>query len=123
MTDINALVEARQKIKDWLEKAEAAFKASIVTAAERLVKIDGMLMAALDEIGVENVKTAHGTVYFTHPESMRVIDKEAFFEWVAAENAFDVLTSAVSKDAIRERGEMPPGVEVTRIRKLCVRKN
>ncbi|MDD5305439.1 MAG: hypothetical protein PHS14_20255, partial [Elusimicrobia bacterium] len=105
-----------------LETFEARHKEELRPLQEAKTKLEGMMADALDEIGVENVKTSHGTVYFTRPENMKVVDKEVFFEWVVAEGAFDVLTSAVSKDAIKERGVIPPGVESVKIRQLRVRK-
>lgn len=122
MPNIDELTEQYQKVKARIETDEARHKEELRRFVEAKMKLEGMLADALDEIGVENVKTKHGTVYFTRPESMKVVDKEAFYEWVFAENAFDVLTAAVSKDAVRERGVIPPGVESVKIRKLCVRK-
>lgn len=123
MTDLNALVATRQTIKAKLEAMDAEHEQRCAKYKAGLMQIEGQIVDVMDANGLQNVKTEHGTAYFTHPESMRVVDKTAFFEWVVANNGFDVLTSHVSKDAIRSRGEIPPGIEVHRARKLAIRKS
>lgn len=119
---IVALVGARQSIKAQLELEEAAYEKKIAPLKDAVQKLEGTITTKMDTEGLDNVKTVYGTPYFTHPEQMRVVDRQSFFDWVLDNRAVDVLTSAVSKDAIRTRGEVPPGVEVTKIRKLCIRK-
>ncbi|MCI0563473.1 MAG: hypothetical protein MN733_33780 [Nitrososphaera sp.] len=123
MTDLNALVATRQSLKTKLEAMDAEHEQRCAKYKAGLMEIEGKIVEAMDAHGLQNVKTEHGTAYFTHPESMRVVDKHTFFEWVVANNGFDVLTSHVSKDAIRSRGEVPPGIEVSRVRKLAIRKS
>ncbi|MCI0562697.1 MAG: hypothetical protein MN733_29810 [Nitrososphaera sp.] len=123
MPDLNELIETRQSIKAKLEAMDAEHEQRCAKFKAGLMQIEGQITEAMDAHGLQNVKTEHGTAYFTHPESMRVVDKEVFFEWVVANNGFDVLTSHVSKDAIRSRGEIPPGIEVHRVRKLAIRKS
>jgi hypothetical protein len=117
-----ALMGARQRIKGQLEVEETAYENRIIPLKVAMQKLEGAIVDKMDAEQLDNVKTPYGTAYFTNPESMRVVDREVFFAWVVDNNATDVITSAVSKDAIRARGVCPPGVEITKIRKLCIRK-
>lgn len=105
---IRAYVEARIRLE---EKAE---------------KVKGQLSETLDEIGVENVKTENGTVFFKHPESYSISDPEGFVAWLVDRGAYEILPKTLArKEAVRAAcgdGEVPEGVEVTRIRTLNVRK-
>lgn len=120
---ITSLVGARQHIKEQLELEEIEYDKKIAPLKAAMLKLEGTIVDKMDAERLDNVKTPSGTAYFTNPESMKVIDREVFFAWVIKEEAFDVLTSAVSKDAVRARGVYPPGMEITKIRKLCIRKS
>ncbi len=93
---------------------------------EKAQEVKGKLMETLDELGVENIKTEAGTVYFTHPENYSVSDPESFVAWVVDRGAYEILPKTLArKEAVRAacgEGEVPEGVEVTRIRNLNVRK-
>lgn len=126
---ISALTGARQNLKSQLASEEEAYEKKIAPLKEAMLKIEGMIVDKMDAEQLDNVKTSYGTAYFTHPETMRVMDRENFFCWVLKNvdnGSFDVLTSAVSKDAVRARINnglsAPYGVEITKIRKLCIRK-
>jgi hypothetical protein len=120
-----ALVGARQRIKQQLELEAANYEKKIMGMTAAMLKIEGAVTNKMNADALDNVKTPYGTAYFSNVESMRVTNRENFFGWVLSNvdnGSFDVLTSAVSKDAIRARGVIPAGVEVTKFRKLCIRK-
>lgn len=120
---ITALVGARQRVKELIAREDAIYEARVGPLKANLIKLDGMIGVKMDDEELQNVKTPYGTAYFSTLDSMKVMDREVFFAWVLDNRAVDVLTTAVSKDAIRERGELPPGVELSQIRKLNVRKS
>lgn len=119
---VGSLIGARQRVKAQLEREEADYGNKIAPLKEAMQKLEGAIVDKMDAERLDNVKTPYGTAYFTNPESMRVTNRDAFMDWVIDNNAYDVLTSAVSRDAIRARGVIPPGVETSTIRKLCIRK-
>ncbi len=128
LTDISSLVDTHFKIKAKLAEIEADYKQKCAPYEAARDKVQGALVEALDEMGVENVKTAHGTPYFTHPETYKITDPEAFLGWVVENDAYSILPETLArKEAIRAQmpeGEAaPPGVDVTTVRKLCVRKS
>jgi hypothetical protein len=120
--DLFQLIEARQTIKAKLEAMDKEHEEATKEWKAGLMQVEGKIVTELDSRGIENFRAGNNTAYFEHIENMRVLDRQDFFEWVIANDATDVLTSHVSKDAIRARGEIPPGIEVSRIRKLRIRK-
>lgn len=98
-------------------------KKQIAKLSDHLEMVRGALTMKMDANQLDNVKTPFGTPYFSTFESMRVIDREMFFDWVFDHKAADVLTAALSRDAVRERsqhGENIPGLHIVPVRKLRV---
>lgn len=125
MTAIDKLVEAHFKIKNEIDRRTKALDEELKPFVEKLKKIDGMIMTAMDEMGVVNVKTEHGTPYFTHPETFKIVDKPSFVEWVINNEAYGVLPDTLSrKEAVRDFIDegLPDCLEATIIRKLQVKK-
>lgn len=118
-----ALMGGRARVKEQLAQEETAYEKKIAPLLAAVQKLEGAIVDKMDANGDTQVKNQYGTAYFTNPESMKVIDRDIFFAWVVDNGAYDVLTSAISKDAVRERGVYPPGISVSRIRKLCIRKS
>ena len=89
-------------------------------------------MAQMDTLGLDSVKSKHGTVYTTVFESVTVADAESFFEYVKQNDAYHLLEKRASKtEVLHIMGDRedsgrpnppPPGLNYTAIRKLGVRK-
>lgn len=119
MVDVNRLTKAYIKLrdarselkKDW-EKEDAKFK-------EKLEKIEGALLKFLNETQQNSSKTDAGIVYRQEEITPTGADWDAFYGWVAKNNAFDALERRIKKTFIREYmdthdGGIPPGVSVYR---------
>ena len=123
--DVNSLIGAYKMLEAKIDEVEARYKEAVAPLKEKLQQLSGAIAIKMDENKLENVRTSFGTAYFAVIESIKVTDKDVFFGWVIANEAADVLTSAVSREAIRDRrdrGEEVPGLEITPIRKLHIRK-
>jgi hypothetical protein len=119
-----------------LRDRRAALKAEFSEADGELKgmqeKIEKWLDIQMNELGVTSVKTTAGTAYTSHVESTKVADWQAFLDFVMEERAFDLLVHNVNKTACRERmnpdrngmyaDPPPPGVDLTRIKKINIRK-
>ena len=66
----------------------------------------------------QSVKTESGTVFWKENVSVKVTDREAWFDWVNENQAWDMLTTHVSKEAYQtwvddhNRTELPPGTDM-----------
>lgn len=116
-------VRFRQKLKAKLEAMEADFKAATADLRDGLVDLDVMISFDMDAMGVTTTRTVDGWVpYFSRTENYEVTDRMVFFDWVRENDGFDVLTNHVSKEAIRSRGEIPDGIQLTIGRRLNIKK-
>ena len=86
-------------------------------------------MKEINRVEGDAIKTEDGTAYRTPQTFFRVADRDAWFNWVFKTGHRDMLTAAVSKDAVKEfmaeenNGAPPPGVTVTQIYRINVRSN
>jgi hypothetical protein len=68
-----------------------------------------------------------GTFFLKTSQSVKVADRQQFFDYVFEHRAVNMLTAHVAKDAVEEYQEkhndaLPPGITVDRIVQLQVRK-
>ena len=118
---VGAYVKLRQK-KAAL-KAEYDEKCKPVDAA--MERIEGALLDTFNQMGVESVKTPHGTAYTTTRTSAKVADWDAFIAYVKAHDAFELLERRAGKDAVDQfrsaNDELPPGITWTAVKAVNFR--
>ena len=114
---IDALVEQMVKVRDKLKEADDAHKEKTKVARDYKEKLEGALLAKLNEVGGESVKTAHGTVYRTTRRSATIADGGTFREFVVSNEAFDLVDWRANANAvddfIKNEGTPPPGINFT----------
>ena len=124
-TVVQSYVETRAKIKE-LEDQISELKAF-------QAKKEEYLNQQMTLMGVENVKTAHGTAYSTVAESVTVADQGAFFDWVQRTGSWECIEKRAAKTAILQimgddegngrPNPLPPGLNYTAIKKINIRKS
>lgn len=128
------LVSRYLKMRAFLEKEAEAQAAYVKGIVDGMTVIGGVLhQRLLDRTpnwkpGVKASGSAGGGTFFLKTDtSVKVADRQAFHEFVLANNATMFLTAHVAKEAVEEyqkehSGDTPPGVTVDYIAKLQVRK-
>lgn len=120
MSEISELLEQYVLIADYVDSAEAQIK----PAKEALANIKETLLAKMNELGLNSLKSnaGHG-VARVMSTSAKVVDAEAFYDFVFDTGDTSFLTKHVSKDAVdaylTATNQLPPGVtseSVTTIR-------
>jgi hypothetical protein len=100
---------------DRLEALTARYKADEKEAKERLTKLSSVIKTEADKVGLEMIKSDYGTMTWKHSRSVTISDGEAFFNYVKANDRFDLLqkrvTSAVALEII-DSGEVLPGTAI-----------
>jgi hypothetical protein len=114
---IAELIQLRVQIKTALQRLET----EQLPYRDGLAKVDAKIIAAMDANGLNSIKTEHGTAYFSTLNAYSITDRKLFFDWMIENDATDILTSHVSKEALREREQLPPGIAVTNVRRLNIR--
>lgn len=124
--DFDSLVAAYVMLRDSKEEAKREF-------TERTAPIDGLMKTAsskllelLDKSGQEGAKTKHGSVYKVKKLTAKVADWNVLLDFIKKHKAWDLLTHAVSKDAVKSRvdetGEIVPGVDLVTFIDVGVRR-
>ena len=101
--------------KEELAKKQKADNARINNALD---KIEAMLMAQMEDIGSDSIKTKAGTCYRSIRTSVKVEDRETFLDFVKTNEAWELLESrAAKKDVetfLEEHQDIPPGLSIRR---------
>lgn len=90
-------------------------------------RIEGRLLELLTESGQDSAKTKYGTAYKKPFLSAKVADWNVLIEYVKKNDAFDLLTKSVAKDAVKARitetGEIVPGVDLVTTQQVGIRRS
>ncbi len=80
----------------------------------------------MEQAGADNIKTAHGTCYSTTRYTASLADPEAFMKFVRDTGSFDLLDRKANvtavKDYVAEKSCLPPGVNLSAIKTVGVRR-
>ena len=115
------------KLRDHVTERKKVHTAELKPYDEALTIIENALAVELNRQGLQSFKGEHGTAFKKRSMSVRTVDREALFSYVQETGNYSYLTSAVSKDAVKEHLEKyddvpPPGVDVTFFVEVQVRK-
>ena len=107
--------------------AREAWEAHEAELDAKLNEIKNFMLATLNESGMESVKTSEGTFFRKEKIIPQGADWDAFYKWVAENDAFDALerrikSTFVSQYMDEHDGVAPPGVNVFRSWQVGVRK-
>ena len=118
---IRQYIALRRKVEQLKEEAEKAAK----PFEEGQKALGAWLMAYLGEAGLASLKSEFGTAYTATRTSTKVVDRDAFVDFVANghwEFAVVAADRGQTETYMEEhKGELPPGVEVSRIKTIHVR--
>lgn len=106
-------------------KAEYDMKAGKLD--EVMSKIEAKLIQVFEETGMDSVKTEFGTAYTTTRTTASVADREAFMEYIRANDEWPLMEVRASKAAIEQyksiHEELPPGINWREERVVNVRRS
>ena len=120
--DVQKYIMLREK----KSQLEAEHKKKLAVIDMFMEEIETKISAQALAEGVTGYKTEYGTVFFSEVARVNIADWGAILQWIQQNNAYDVLTKAVKKDAInsivQSTGLVPPGLDYSRIRTFNCRK-
>ena len=114
------------ELRDRVDAKTRAYKDSIKQDETDIDLLENLLLAEINKLGGQSIKTANGTALRTTLTSFRVADREVWVNWVIANNQGDMLTLHVAKDAVKEftdQNGLPPGLNMTTIHRCNVRRS
>jgi hypothetical protein len=89
-------------------------------------ELTGIIQSCLEAVGAESIKTAEGTAYTTTRYTASLADPKAFMDYVIEYKKFDLMDRKANAPAVRdyvaETGSLPPGVTLSSIATIGVRR-
>jgi hypothetical protein len=107
------------KIRDKRSELKKTWEVEDLKLKDQLDTIESFFLETLQALGVENARTKHGTIYRTLDVKPSCEDWNAFYAWIAENEAFDALERRVKKSFITQfmednKDELPPGITVVK---------
>jgi hypothetical protein len=123
-------VEKRVKqyvaVRDHIKVIEERHKKELEQWVSDKEKLTGIIQAALAAAGAESIKTSEGTAYTTTRYTASLADPKAFMDFVIENKQFDLMDRKANAPAVRdycaEKGSLPPGVNLSSISTIGVRR-
>lgn len=124
---IDVRVDQYVKLRDKIKDIEARHKEELKPYKETLEKLNAVILAHLNLVGGESIRTSSGTAYVTEKKSASLADPQAFMEYVIGNEAWDLLDRKANAkavaDYIDENNAPPPGVNFTTTSVVGVRRS
>lgn len=123
------LVQRYLELRAYVEARTKAFEDELAPYKQGMETIEGAVHKYLDDNNLDNIKCETGTAFKKSGTRVRVVDRNAFNEFVGQQPDFSGLayfTNAVSKEMIveyvKQHETPPPGVDYTRYIEVQFRK-
>ncbi len=121
------IIKKRIEIRDYLERKAKERETEDLPYQEAVSALEGMISMLMQQQGVDSIKTEFGTAYKSQVMAVKMADRDVFLDFVINTDSRQFLTSAVTKEAVKEyldehNSALPPGLDVTYIIKTNFRK-
>ena len=104
------------ELKDFVEQEEKEVTDRLAPYKEAMNTLKGAAALIAKETGQTSLSTEDGTAFPVTQKRVKCINKDAFLDWVIANDYRQFLTSHVAKDAVIEyvdgAAKLPPGVQL-----------
>lgn len=114
------------EVKRQVEELDREHKANKAKLTEKLVALENWITAKAQEDGLETIKTAAGTAYWSTHHTATVASREEFFNFCKEHDAWDMVEARASKTGVKSyiesAGSPPPGVNFSSTRVFNLRK-
>jgi phage host-nuclease inhibitor protein Gam len=116
------------QLRDKKAEMKAEFDATIAPLNEKMDRLEAKLLDVFNKTGMDSVKTENGTAYTAVRTTASIADREAFMEFVKANEEWSLLEVRASKTAIEQfrdsnNNELPPGVNIRSERVVNIRRS
>lgn len=123
---VDKRVEQYIRVRDAIQEANKKHEEQIKPLVEIQNLLTGWMQNFMEQAGADNIKTAHGTCYSTTRYTASLADPEAFMNHVISSKSFDLLDRKANvtavKEYVQEHGSLPPGVNLSSIKTVGVRR-
>ena len=113
------------KLRTEVERIEREAKTKTAELKSVMLDLENWITLRAQEDGLENVKTACGTAYWSTHYSAKCASRDALFEYCKTTGEWDLLEARPSKLAVKAHvaghGTPPPGVDFSAIKVFNLR--
>lgn len=125
--DLDAAVAHYIQLRDYKAKLEAEHKARIAEINQQMTNAENYFLHYLNESGQSGCKFPAGSLVVKTKTQTNLKDRAAFLEFVRSTGQIELLQTRVSSTAVSEfmetnNNQLPPGVEVTQVRAVEIRR-
>jgi len=114
-------------LRDKKAKMKAELDEAIKPIQEKMDKLEAKLLEAFQAAGVDSVKTEFGTAYTSVRTTASVADRDAFMEFVKANDEWSLIEVRAAKVAVEQfraaNDDLPPGINMREERVVNVRRS
>lgn len=115
------------ELRDQKEALSEKHAAELKPLNDATALIESWLMGKMNDLGCDNFKTDAGTAFRSTVVRAKVTDWEQLRDFILEHHEVDMLTRSVAGDAVKayaseHGGALPPGVELTSLMSLKVRR-
>ena len=116
------------QLRDKKAQMKSDFDASVAPINDKMEKLEAKLLDVFNKTGMDSVKTEHGTAYTAVRTTASVADREAFMEFVKANEEWSLIEVRAAKTAIEQfrdnnDKELPPGINIRSERVVNIRRS
>ena len=116
------------QLRDKKAQMESDFDASVAPINDKMEKLEAKLLDVFNKTGMDSVKTEHGTAYTAVRTTASVADREAFMDFVKANEEWSLIEVRAAKTAIEQfrdnnDNELPPGINIRSERVVNIRRS
>lgn len=120
-------VAAYIKLRDFKKNAEKEFKDSMERPNKAMETLEAALLDELNRSGADSLSCPAGTVYKNMQLNSSIDDRVAFLAWLRANGDWEALDAKANKTFLKEfmekNGDVPPGVKVSQIATVGIRRS
>ncbi len=124
--DVEKRVKQYISIRDLLKAMDDDHEKRRQSLVDLHNELTGLLQAFMDAHGADSIKTAEGTCYNSTRYSASLADAQAFMNYVIQNKKWELIDRKANATACRdftaETGAPPPGVNLSSIRTVGVRR-
>lgn len=123
---VSVRIEQFVKLRDIIKAKEEEHKKALAPYKDTLKQLEGVILQALQSAGADNIKSPAGTAYRSTKKSATIADGEAFWNFVVANQLWDLIDKKANATAVadylEENNQLPPGINYSTVETLGVRR-
>jgi hypothetical protein len=115
--DLTKRARQYRELREKITEIKDRHKEELAPYQSAYNDLKAWLLHALNDLGVENVQTAEGTVHKKSLKTFPLEDASAFLGFIIENRAWEMLdlkcNSTAAQEFLEEYGELPPGVKMS----------